>query len=46
MALNQHLGNACRAAEVAVDLERRMGAEEVGVGTCMMTSVKMDSGIE
>ena len=34
MALQQHLGDACRAAEVAVDLERRMGAEEVGIGAC------------
>ena len=34
MALQQHLGDACRAAEVAVNLERWMGAEEVGVGAC------------
>ena len=32
MALQQHLGYAGRAAEVAVDLERRMGTEEVGIG--------------
>ena len=32
MALQQHLGDACRATEVAVDLERRMGAEKVGIG--------------
>ena len=34
MALQQHLGDAGRAAEVAVNLERRMGAEEVGIGAC------------
>ena len=34
MALQQHLGDAGRTAEVAVDLERRMGAEEVGIGAC------------
>ena len=34
MALQQHLGDAGRAAEVAVDLERRMGAEEVGISAC------------
>ena len=42
VALQQHLGNACRAAKVTVDLERRMGAEEIGVGTCRMASVKMN----
>ena len=34
MALQQHLGDASRATEVAVNLERRMGAEEVGIGAC------------
>ena len=46
MALQQHLGDACRAAEVAVDLEWRMSAEEVGIGTRWMASVKMDGGLE
>ena len=32
LALHQHLGNACRATEIAIDLERRMSVEEVGVG--------------
>src|SRR5262249_9340980 len=30
MALEQHLGDARRPAEVAVDLERRMNVEQVG----------------
>ena len=34
MALQKHLSYAGRAAKVAVDLERRMGAEEVGIGAC------------
>ena len=34
MALQQHLGDASRAAEVAIDLERRMRAEEIGVSAC------------
>ena len=46
MALQQHLGDACCAAEVAVDLERRMGTEEVGIGACLMTAVKMDGRLE
>ena len=32
VALEQHLGDAGGAAEVAVDLERGMGVEHVGVG--------------
>ena len=31
VTLKEHLGNACRTAEVAVDLERRMGVEEVRI---------------
>ena len=46
MALQQHLGDACRAAEVAVDLERRMGTEKVGIGACTMASVKSNGGLE
>ena len=46
MALQQHLGNASRAAEVAVDLERWMGTEKIGIGACTVASVKMDSGLE
>ena len=34
MALQQHLGNASRAAKVAIDLKRRMGAEKVGISAC------------
>ena len=33
VALHQHLGNARRATKVAVNLERRMRVEEVGVGS-------------
>ena len=32
MALQKHLSYAGRAAKVAVDLERRMGTEEIGIG--------------
>ncbi|MNC14935.1 hypothetical protein D3C75_627270 [compost metagenome] len=32
MALHQHLGNACRSAEVAVNLEGRMVIEQIGQG--------------
>ena len=32
VALEEHLGNARRAAEVAVDLEGRMEVEQVRVG--------------
>ena len=46
MALQQHLGDASRAAEVAINLERRMGAEEVGIGACLMASVKMNGRLE
>ena len=35
MALQEHLGDACRDAEVAVDLEGRMGVEEVGIGAAV-----------
>ena len=35
VALEEHLGDAGRGAEVAVDLERRMGVEEVGVGAAL-----------
>ena len=33
VALHQHLGNARRATKVAVNLERRMRVEEVGIGS-------------
>ena len=33
MALQQHLGNACRRTEVTVYLERWMSIEEIGEGT-------------
>ena len=46
MALQQHLGDASRAAEVTVDLERRMSAKEVGIGASGLTSVKMDGGLK
>ena len=46
MALQQHFGNAGCAAEVAVNLERRMGTEEIGVGAGMMTACAVDSGLQ
>ena len=35
VALQEHLCNACCATEVAVDLERRMGVEEVRIGAAV-----------
>jgi len=32
MALDEHFHHACRGSEIAVDLEGRMGVEEVGIG--------------
>ena len=32
VTLKEHLGNACRGAEVAIDLEWRMGVKQVGIG--------------
>ena len=40
MALQQHLGDACCAAEVAVDLERWMGTEKIGIGACLLAAIK------
>ena len=31
MTLQQHLGDACRAAEVAVDLKGRISIEHIGI---------------
>ena len=36
MALQEHLGDAGGAAEIAVDLERRMGVEHVRIGAVGM----------
>ena len=32
MTLHEHLADTCSTTEVTIDLERRMGIEEVGVG--------------
>ena len=40
VALEQHLGDAGGAAEVAVDLERGMGAEEVGINMYQLVVVQ------
>ena len=37
VTLQEHLTDTCRTAEVAIDLEGRMGIEEVGVGTATGT---------
>ena len=46
VALQQHLGDACRSAKVAINLERRMGAEEIGISARTMASVEMDSRLK
>ena len=46
VALQQHLGDSRRAAEVAVDLERRMGAEKVRVGACPVAAIGLDGGLQ
>jgi hypothetical protein len=46
MALQQHLCDASRTAKVTIYLERRMGAEEVGIGSCMSASVKPNRRVE
>ena len=46
MALQQHLGDACRAAEIAVDLKGRMGTEEVGIGACLSAPVEPYCGLQ
>ena len=46
MALQQHLGDASRAAKVAVDLERWMGTEKIRIGACTVASVKMNGRLE
>ena len=45
VALKQHLHNTCRAAKVAIYLERRMRAEEVGICTSAMFAPD-NSGLE
>ena len=40
LALHQHLADTSRTAEVAVNLEGRMGIEEVGVGAASFTVVR------
>lgn len=35
MTLQQHLGDACRSAEIAVNLERRVSIEEVRIGAAV-----------
>ena len=37
----QHLTNACRAAEVSVDLEGRVGIEQIGEGAAGMTCARL-----
>ena len=46
MALKQHLGDAGSAAEVAIDLERRMGAKQVGIGASTMDAVVQDGRLQ
>ena len=36
MTLKEHLGNARRTTEVAIDLERRMGIEEVRISAATL----------
>lgn len=36
MALQQHFGDACRGAEVAVDLKRRMRAQQIRIDAALM----------
>ena len=35
MTLQEHLGDACRGTKIAVNLERRMGIEEIGERTAL-----------
>lgn len=42
VALQQHLGDACRASEVAIDLEGRVGAEQIGISAGTMGAVVLD----
>ena len=49
MALQQHFGNPRRAAEIAVDLEGRVGAEQVGIGAgpaAFVVESKVARGVE
>lgn len=46
MALQQHLGDAGSASEVAVDLEWRMGTEQVGVGAGTMAAVVLNGRLQ
>ena len=46
MALQKHLSDTRCAAEVAVDLERRMGAEKVGISTSMMSAYAVNGRLQ
>ena len=46
MALEQHLGDAGCAAEVAVNLERRMGIEHIRIGTsALFDATEYEEGV-
>ena len=46
MALQEHLGDGGCAAEVPVDLEGRVGAEEICVGTARFAGVLVGGGVK
>ena len=46
VALQKHLGDAGSAAEVAVDLERRMCTKKIGVGAGTMAAVILNGRLQ
>ena len=46
MTLQQHLGDAGGPAQIAIDLERRMGAEQVGIGAGTMGAIQLNGRLQ